>query len=364
MSANIHAPMASPRLDASPSERAWLIAAAGLYLALATWVLSSRHYWPRYDSAVYVSASTALSRGIGLRDITSPVTRPAESWANIPPWVRRSPERMSRPDWPSFIQYPPVLPLALAPLVALGGGRFVVLQLVPLLAGLGTLVLVYRWRETLFPGPWRLTLLICAGSMLTLYGTRVQSEAVHPLFALGALRLLAWAGDDAARLVRWAALAALVLLLGAAVHVKLVFFAAGAAVWLLLGQRAPAGRRLWVAAAFAALTVVPPALWVYVRQLGRPRRSAVRREPRHPRPQPLHAERRVGPVGTGRRPRQCRAGPRVARGGDGPLPVERPLDRGPDGVVRPAGARPSRRRRAPRRALVAPPARPARAGPR
>jgi hypothetical protein len=246
-----------PRPSAAGSERAWLIAAVGIYLALAAWVVSSRHYWPRYDSGAYVSAATAVSRGAGLRDITSPVTRPLESWVNVPPWVRLSPERMSRPDWPFFGQYTPLLPLALSPLVTLGGGRFVVLQLLPVLTGLGTLVLAYRWRDVLFPGPWRLTLLACSGSMLALYGTRVQSEAVHPLFVLAGLRLLARGGEDAARLPRSAGLAALVLLLGIGVHVKLVFFAAGAAVWLLIGPRAPLGRRLWVATAFAGLTILP-----------------------------------------------------------------------------------------------------------
>ena len=172
-------------------------------------------------------------------------------------------EKMDRPDWPFFGQYTPLLSLVLAPLVTLGGGRFVVLQLVPLLAGLGTLAAAYRWRDTLFPGPWPLTLLVSAGSMLTLYGTRVQSEAVHPLVALAALSVLARAAEDAARLARWAVMAALVLLLGIAVHVKLVFFAAGAAVWLVVGPRAPLRRRLWVAAAFAALTIVPPMVFTF-----------------------------------------------------------------------------------------------------
>jgi hypothetical protein len=250
-------------LDARSPHRAWLLAAAGLYLACAVSVISTRTYWPRYDSALYISAATAVSRGVGLRDITSPVTRPAESWAHVPTWVRRSPEKMDRPDWPFFGQYPPVMPFVLSPFVVLGGGRFLVLQAVPLMAGLGTLVLVYRWRDTLFPGPWPLTLLISAGSMLTLYATRVQTEAVHALFVLATLRVLARAGENPARLARWATVAALVLLLGIAVHIRLVFLAAGAAFWLLVGPRAPLGRRVWAAMVFAALTVVPPTVFTF-----------------------------------------------------------------------------------------------------
>jgi hypothetical protein len=239
-------------------ERAWVLAAAGLYLGLTGWVVSSRHYWPRYDSGAYISAATALSRGVGLRDLTAPVTTPAGSWAQVPLWVRRSPELMARPDWPPFVLYPPLLPLALSPLVRLGDGRFAVLQMLPLVAGVGVLALLYRWREALFPGPWRLTLVACAASSLALYGTRVQSEALHPLFALLGLRLLARAADEPRRLARWSALAALALLAGIAVHVKLVFFAAGAAPWIVWGPRAPLGRRLRAAAVFGAVTVLPP----------------------------------------------------------------------------------------------------------
>jgi hypothetical protein len=245
------------------SDRAWLLAALGLYSALNVWVISTRHYWPRYDSGVYISAATALSRGIGLRDITSPVTRPSDSWTHIPTWVRRSPAAMERPDWPFFSQYPPLLPLLLSPLVALGGGRFVVLQLAPLAAGIATLVLVYRWRDTLFPGPWPLTLIVTAGSALTLYASRVQSETLQSTVVLVTLVVLARAGEDPARLLRWSILAALVLLAGIAIHIKLVFFAAGATLWLVVGPRAPICRRVGAAAALAVLTVAPPLVFTF-----------------------------------------------------------------------------------------------------
>jgi hypothetical protein len=238
-------------------DRAWLLAALGVYLALNAWVISTRTYWPRYDSAVYISGATALARGVGLRDVTSPVTRPAESWAHVPAWVRRSPEAMNRPDWPFYGQYPPLLCVMLAPLVTLGGGRFVVLQILPLAAGLATIGLGYRWRETLFPGPWRLTLLVLSGSMLTVFGSRVQTEAVHALFALATLYLLARAGEADEAFGRRVALAAVVLFLGTAVHVRLVFFAAGAAVWLVVGPRVSLPRRVLAAAAFAAATILP-----------------------------------------------------------------------------------------------------------
>jgi hypothetical protein len=255
--------MPSPRFAPARSDRAWLLAAVGLYFALSAWVISTRTYWPRYDSGVYISAATAMARGVGLRDITSPVTRPAESWAHVPVWFRRSAEKMDRPDWPFYAQYPPLFSLALAPLVTLGGGRFTVLQLAPFLAGLATLALAYRWRETLFPGPWPLVLFVSAGSMLTLYGTRVQTETTHAVFVLATLRALARAGEDSVRLARWAAVAGVVLLFGISVHVRLVFFAAGAAVWLLVGPRAPLRRRLWVACAFAVLTIAPPVVFTF-----------------------------------------------------------------------------------------------------
>lgn len=244
-------------------DRLWLLAAVGLYLSLTASLISTRTYWPRYDSAAYVSAATAISRGVGLRDITSPVTRPAESWAHVPLWVRHSPALMERADWPFYGQYPPLLPLALAPLVTLGGGRFVVLQLLPLLAGLGALLLIYRSRGLLFPGPWPFTLLVSAGSMLALYATRVQTEAVHAFFVIATLRLLALASCQPHRFARWAAWAAVVLATGIAVHVKLVFLAAGAATWLLVAPRAPFIRRVVVGAAFAAATMAPPIAFTF-----------------------------------------------------------------------------------------------------
>ncbi|MFN8094475.1 MAG: hypothetical protein U0599_20050 [Vicinamibacteria bacterium] len=257
------APSEPPPARPGSRERVWLLAAGALYLALAVSVVSTRTYWPRYDSAVYVSGATAIARGVGLRDITSPVTRPAASWAHVPGWIRRSPALMDRADWPVYGQYPPLLPLALAPLVTLGGGRFLVLQILPLLAGLGTLGLVYRARGLLFPGPWPLTVVATAGSMLTLYATRVQTEAVHALLVVATLCLLALASREPARLGRWAAAAGLVLALGVAVHVRLVFLAAGAAAWLLVAPRAPLVRRAAAAAMFAVVTMAPPVVFTF-----------------------------------------------------------------------------------------------------
>ncbi len=258
-------------VGSSRGELRWLLLSLLIYGLLVVRIVATRHYWPRYDSGAYISAAVAVSRGIGLRDITAPVGKPEQVWGGIPTWVSKSPEAMAHPDWPIFVQYPPLLPLLLAPLVSLGHGHFLALQALPMLCGALALVALYRWRHQLMPGPWKATLLLTAGSMATLYGTRVQSEAVLLPLVIVALWLLWRANARPERLMLYALLTGLVLLAAGAVHSKVIFVCAGAALWLLLRPKAPLLVRAFSAGMVVVLTIVPIMFWMnHATWAGRP----------------------------------------------------------------------------------------------
>jgi hypothetical protein len=241
----------------------WLVVALTIYAVLVMRVVATRHYWPRYDSGAYISAAVALSQGLGLRDITSPVGRPDQVWAHVPFWVRNDPHAMATPDWPLFVQYPPGLPVLLAPLVRLGRGSFLALQVLPIACGLLALLLVYCWRRELFPRAWQATLLLTAGSMATLYATRVQSETVMLPLVLLTMWLLWRINERPARTLTLGLLVALVLLAAAVLHTKIVFVCLGTALWLVIRPRTRFSHRLAAAALVLLLTVLPIALWMH-----------------------------------------------------------------------------------------------------
>ncbi|MFZ2956945.1 MAG: hypothetical protein WA705_08660 [Candidatus Ozemobacteraceae bacterium] len=217
-----------------PSDRLIAVLLLGVFLVLVGRVVFTRHYWPRADSGAFISASVALNQGIGLRDITAPVTKPDDGWAMIPSWVKGDPNTRQKPDWPLFIQYPPLLPILLLPFVHLGEGNFLVMQLLPILFGLGSLFLLYRWRFLFFQDIWLPVLLITIFSSMTLYSTRIQSEIPHAFCIIVAMRILI--GMSGAGNPSFGSFLLLigVLFAAGAIHGKIVFFCGGVAAWLVL----------------------------------------------------------------------------------------------------------------------------------
>lgn len=248
-------PDSDPRRD-----RRWLYLALVIYVVLVGRIVGTRHYCPTGDSSTYISAAIALHQGVGLRNITAPISKP-ENWARIPTWIQNDPQAMAKPDWPFFVKYPPGLPLLLVPFLWVGKGSFFALQVLPLLCGALALLAVYRWRYELFPGAWRATLLWTAASQVTLFATRVQTETVLlPLVIVG----LFWLQRAAARperLVRYGVLSGLTFFAAAFIHPKVIFLCTGAVLWILLLAQSGWRRRVITAVVFCLLTIVPILSW-------------------------------------------------------------------------------------------------------
>ncbi len=244
-------------------DRSFLALLLLVHFLLASWLVMSRTYLPRYDSGHYVSAAVAVSQGIGLRDITAPPALPSQVAATIPIWTELPIWGPEQPDWPRFVTYPPLLPILLAPLVLLGAGRLDVLQLLPYLGGLATLLLAYRWRASLFPALWRPTLLLTVLSSLSLYSVRVQSEALLAPFVLWAIHRAIQAEHKPQRWLRSAAAVGGILLLALCIHTKVFFIGLGLATWFLARIAVPTWKRLVAAAVVVVMGAAPGPLWQF-----------------------------------------------------------------------------------------------------
>jgi hypothetical protein len=246
------------------SDRAFLVILLALYLGLAGGTAASRHYLPRYDSGAFLSAALSLHQGIGFRDLTSPVGLPSQIASTVPIWTEIGAAATEAPNWPVFVQYPPGLPLLLLPFLAVGRGSFLVLQLLPLLAGLLAILLAWRWREALFPEHARIALLLSVLSIFTLYAVRIQSEVVLAPLVLCLLR----AGLELHRRPeswpRHTLMAGLLLLLAVFIHTKVFFLGLGLAFYACIGLRRPLAARLASSALLVLLGVLPALAWVFL----------------------------------------------------------------------------------------------------
>ncbi len=249
-----------------------------LFVALVAYLISSREYWPRYDSGAYISAGLALHQGLGLRDITAPVSKPMQAWTKIPEWVQNDPELKEKADWPHFVQYPPLLPLLLVPLLTYGQGEYLFLQALPIASTFIALLIFGYWGKELFPtlassgeshidGGFRIShavLLATSCSLVTLFAIRVQSEALHLLgFAvvcLGVSRLF----NEEYSWLRSYLLVSLALFLSLAIHTKAIFFAFGFATGLLFVKRVPRTLRILLALLVFIGTVGATLYWMKV----------------------------------------------------------------------------------------------------
>ncbi len=224
-------------------------------------IVSTRHYWPRRDSGEYISGAVAIERGLGFRDIISPVGTPDQLWAAVPSWIRRDPAAMATPDWPFLSHYPPLLPILLAPAVRIGGGRFLVLQLLPILSGFIALAGIYRVRHAILSQSWRPVLLLAAGSSAAVYATRVQSEIFLLPLVVAALSILSSTITNSGRILQRVSAASVVLLIATGIHSKAMFVGLGAAAWILARTDTRWRTRLCAAGIVLLLGVLPIALW-------------------------------------------------------------------------------------------------------
>ncbi|MFN2419923.1 MAG: glycosyltransferase family 39 protein [Gemmatimonadota bacterium] len=212
-------------------------AAAGVVVGLlAALALFDLRLFIGGDNAYYIALTRALATGRGYVDLIAPADGP-------------------------HTQYPPGFPLLLVPAWWLGGGALFVLKLVSWVAA--GFALAGTWalarRDPAVP-PWAAAAavwLLALYPVFLAYAHWTLSEMTFVAVSMWALWALLRSGDDD----RWngAWLAGCLLALGGfAVRTAGITLIAAAVAWALLRRR---WRRAGVAAAVAALGVIPWILW-------------------------------------------------------------------------------------------------------
>ena len=263
------APRAAPRVSSGRRAALVIAAIAAVEIALVAVVLNPRTFFSSDPGVKYLQAEALLSSGWRQLSVPDPAASVDPAGRFSPFLVNQFGRRDSGTPWYGAYSEIFTIPVSLA--LAWLGLRG--LYLVPLLAGVGTMILTYRISARSAPQlAWLAPLLVGACSPMLFYSLDLWEHTLATLFVTAALWFVVSAGDGDA--VRRFALAGVASGLAIAVREELyAIIPSGivALVWLRPARR----RRAALAAAAGALLVLVPFLLLKLGQESPASRSII-----------------------------------------------------------------------------------------
>jgi len=260
---------AAPRVSSGGLAALVIAAIAAVEIALVAVVLNPRTFFSSDPGVKYLQAEALLSSGWRQLSVPDPAASVDPEGRFSPFVVNQFGRRDSGTPWYGAYSEIFTIPVSLA--LAWLGLRG--LYLVPLLAGVGTMILTYRLSARSAPQlAWLAPLLVGACSPMLFYSVDLWEHTLATLFATAAIWFIVSAGEGNA--VRRFALAGLAS--GLAIAVREELYAVIPAGLVALAWLHPARRlRAALAAAAAALLVLVPFVFLKFGQVSRPANRAI-----------------------------------------------------------------------------------------
>jgi len=162
-----------------------------LFIILSAIDINKNMYFPRYDSGGYITAALSLAHYHTYQDISVPKIFPGSGWRFPSEFYQKLGYDITKPDYPPFRLYPPVLSLCLAPIVTAFGRNFIAMQVLICIFALGCLWGVWLCFKGLMAEKYLVAIVsLLMFSLFYNYSQRIQAEIPYLFCSLLTLYFL------------------------------------------------------------------------------------------------------------------------------------------------------------------------------